>query len=103
MALYGVTAIRVNGNNNRITHAKLGKIDGQTNKWIGEPEVVGAHDVGDLLLDGDNTVYSIHEIVGGRVLGAKAKYVVFDNGVESFDTLEPENHPGRTVRDLPAC
>jgi hypothetical protein len=101
MALYGVTGIRVNPNNNRITHARLGQIDGQTNHWVGPLQVVEAHEVADRLVAGD-TVYSIHTIEGGHTVpGAKARHVVFDNGAEGFDTLEAENHPGRTVRDLP--
>ena len=81
MALYGITAIRVDLNNNRITHARLAEIDGANNKWMGPPQVVEAHEVANRLVGGD-IVYSIH----GNTVGARAPRVVFANGAEGFDT-----------------
>jgi hypothetical protein len=101
MALYGITHVRINPNNNRISHARWGQIDGAANEWIGQLEVVEAHEVGNALVFND-VVYSIHTIQDGNTVpGAKARYMVYANGEEGFDTLEPENHPGRTFRDLP--
>lgn len=101
MALYGITGIRVNPNNGRITHARLAQIDGATNNWIGDLEIVEASEVASVLVAGD-TVMSIHSLPdGNRVPGAQAQYMVFEHGIEGFDTLEPENHAGRTIRDLP--
>ena len=96
MALYGITGIRVDPNNNRITHVRWAQMDGANNKWMGPPQVVEAHEVANSLVGGD-MVYSIH----GNTVGARARRVVFANGAEGFDTLKPQKHPGRTFRDLP--
>jgi hypothetical protein len=92
----------VDPNNNRITHARWAQIDGATNEWMGAHQVVEAQEVANRLVAGD-TVYSIHTVEDGNTVpGAKARHVVFVNGEEGFDTLEPDNHPGRTIRDLPS-
>src|SRR5688572_26549525 len=101
MALFAITAIRIDPRSNRITHARMGQFDAGTNKWMTEPAVVEALDVAAHLMKGD-TVHSIHEIEGGHTVpGAKARRVVFQDGSEGFDTREPHKHPGRTMRDLP--
>jgi hypothetical protein len=96
MALYGISGIRVDPNNNRITHARWAQIDGANNKWMGPLQVVEAHEVANRLVGGD-IVYSIH----GDTVGARARRVVFANGSEGFDTFKPQKHPGRTFRNLP--
>jgi hypothetical protein len=100
MALYGITAIRVDPNNNRITHARWAQMDGASNEWMGPQQVVEAHEVANRLVGGD-IVYCIHTIEGGNTVGARARRVVFANGAEGFDTFKPQRHPGRTFRDLP--
>lgn len=101
MPLYGITAIRIDPNSGRITHARMGPVNGGDREWIGPQRVVEAREVVVRLVAGD-TVYSLHTVEGGHTIpGARARRVVFVNGAEGFDTLDPENHPGRTVRDLP--
>ena len=103
MSVYGITEVRVNQNqNNRIEQVRwaMFNVSPDAPPVLGELQEAEAHEVADRVHAGDE-VYSVHAIPGGTVLGAKARYVVYQNGHEGIDTLEPENHQGRTLQDLP--
>lgn len=95
MAFYGITAVRLNAKG-RIEKVRWRRIDGAANNET----VVEAHEVANALACGD-TVTTIHGMPGGTVPGANAKYVVFEQGNEGIETLNPDSHPGRTLLDLP--
>ena len=100
MPVWGITAIRTAPNSDRITRVRWQQIDSAENEWIGDQSVAEAHEVANELAVG-NLVYSIHTLPDGNTVhGAQARHVVYQGGDEALDSLEPENHHGRTLHDL---
>lgn len=95
MALYGITAVRLDGE--RVVQVRMKRFDGATKSLVGELGNYEAHEAANLIAGGD-TIYSIFKIPGGTVLGPKFKYVVYAGGNEG---VELEAGPkDRRVQDL---
>lgn len=97
MATYCVTSVHVNAQG-RILRARIQRADGATNKWIGQPGDIEAHELANLIASGD-VVYSLFDVSGGTVTGPKFKMAVYDHGVEGIE-LETDVE-GRRIQDLP--
>lgn len=96
MALYGLTGVHIN-QKGRVVRARMQRIDGATNAWIGQPGEFEAHDVANMIVTGD-TVYGIFIIPGGTVHGPKFRRVVYEHGVEGIE-LEQDVEE-RRIQDL---
>lgn len=100
MSYYMIDAARFDAKES-ITHVRLGKVDNARNKWVYEPEISEVSDV-------VNTMHNPANIVMVRTAqgsqGATVRIAVeAATGREFIVEVEPENHPGGTLKDLPTC
>lgn len=96
MALYGLTAVLID-ENGQVRRARMQRIDGATNKWLGQPGEFEAAEIANSIATGDD-VYSIFDIPGGSVHGPKFRRVLYEDGTEGIE-LE-EDVEGRRIQNL---
>lgn len=84
----------------RLTHVSMGAVDSVKNKWVYNPEVTAIEDVVNKM-HGSATVM-VRTVRGSQ--GATVRIAVeAATGREFIVEVDPENHPGGTLKDLPAC
>jgi hypothetical protein len=101
MSMYAIEAVRINADSGRIEQVRWGRIDPAHNTWETEPFISDVNEVVDKLMDGDE-VWTAFSVANLSVLGSKVRVVVHEDGSEGIETVDPANHAGRTLHDLPA-
>jgi hypothetical protein len=96
MSIHGITGVHLD-DNGRVLRATICAIDPATNKWVGSPAELKAHEIASMLHRGE-TVYGIFIVAGGTVHGPKFKYNIYPGGAEGID-LE-DDVPGCRLEDL---
>ena len=99
MALYGITAVRLDLEE-RVTHVQWGRIGAPHNTWATPPAEATVDQVIDALVAGDEVV-TIFPSMEGTVPGPRVCVVVYENGMESIDLEPPGDLLGQTLQDLP--
>ncbi|WP_299790106.1 hypothetical protein [Ramlibacter sp.] len=95
--LYGITAIRLEGN--QVTEVMMGMVDPSLEYWDLRPAPTRLVEVVDRLVEGDTIVALFPTECGTLRMGPEVKVQVLPEGIE---TLAPEeDRPGQRLTDLP--
>ncbi|MDB5761576.1 MAG: hypothetical protein JWQ21_571 [Herminiimonas sp.] len=103
MAFYVIEAVHFGATGERVERVRWGKIKGgeiRPPAWSFEPEEDDVISVVDALRAGDDVCMAF-PVPGGTVMGPHLKTVVYADGARGIETLDPDNHPGRTLQHLP--
>jgi hypothetical protein len=100
MSVYAIDAVKINPESGRIEQVRWGKIDLHQHIWETEPVIVNAVDVINNITSGDE-VWTAFPIGQLTVLGPKVGIVENEHGSKEIEIIDPDNHPGRTLGDMP--
>lgn len=101
MAVYAVTAIRLNATQTHVERVLWGEVNAQTKRWVARGNAEAPTiDVIDAINSG-NSVYALFPLEGRTIVGPKLKVVVCRGGRESIEIENARDHRTETVRYLP--
>ena len=100
MATFAIDAVRINAQDGKISHARLGPVDPTTRTWQSPPTVMKVAEVIDIIRRGDD-VWSLFTLGGTRFLGPKIRPVPHTDGRDGIDTDVPDGHIEKCIDDLP--
>lgn len=99
MSVYAINAVRMNAKSGLVEQVRWGRVDHDHNHWEVEPVISDVGDVVDKILSGEEVRAAF--LVGRfTVLGPKVGINLSSQG-KDIEVINPEDHPGRTVSELP--
>ena len=99
MSYYMIDAARYDAKD-RLTHVHMGEVDNVNNRWVYEAKVTTVEDAVNTMHG--SAVVMVRTDRGTQ--GATVKIAVDSvTGREFIMDVDPENHPGGTLKDLPTC
>ncbi|SAK94384.1 hypothetical protein AWB75_06799 [Caballeronia catudaia] len=100
MAVHAITAVRMDGNSERVTHVLWGQVSVNGEQFEVAPHASPVIDVVDALAKGD-TVVTVFPLDGQRVAGPEVRRVVDEAAREGIETVVADSDAGRKLADLP--
>jgi len=97
MTYYMIDAAR-HDSKGRLTHVSIGEVDNVKNRYVYQAEVQPEEFVISKLHRDDKVML----LTPQRSQGATVK-LAYDGPREYITEVDPENHPGGTLKDLPPC
>lgn len=99
MSVYAIDAVHMNHHSGLVEKVRWGKIDDSNRHFEVEPMVSDVTDVVEKILSGEE-VRAAFPVGMFTVLGPKVGITV-SGEVRGIEVIDPEDHPGRTVAELP--
>jgi len=100
MAVHAITAVRMDGNSQRVTHVFWGQVSVSGEHFEVAPHASPVIEVVDALAKGD-TVVTVFPLGEQRVAGPEIRRVVDEAGREGIEMVVADSDAGRTLADLP--
>jgi hypothetical protein len=100
MAVHAITAVRMDGNSERVTHVLWGRVSVSGDQFEVAPHVSPVIEVVDALAKGD-TVITVFPLDGQRVAGPEVCRVVDDAGREGIEIVVSDSDALSRLADLP--
>ncbi|CAG9207063.1 hypothetical protein BCAR13_1680012 [Paraburkholderia caribensis] len=100
MAVHAITAVRMDGNSQRVTHVLWGQVSVSGEQFEVAPHASPVIEVVDALAKGD-TVVTVFPLDGQRVAGPEVRRVVDEAGREGIEMVVADSDADRTLADLP--
>ncbi|WP_321930368.1 phosphatidylserine/phosphatidylglycerophosphate/cardiolipin synthase [Paraburkholderia guartelaensis] len=100
MAVHAITAVRMDGNLQRVTHVLWGLVSVSGEQFEVAPHASPVIEVVDALAKGD-TVVTVFPQDGQRVAGPEVRRVVDEAGREGIEMVDADSDTRRTLADLP--
>lgn len=100
MAVHAITAVRMDGNSQRVTHVLWGQVSVSGEQFEVAPQASPVIEVVEALAKGD-TVVTVFPLEGQRVAGPEVRRVVDEAGREGIEMVVADTDAGRTLADLP--
>jgi hypothetical protein len=99
MSVYAIDAVRMNPKSGLVEQVRWGRVDHTHNHLEVEPVVSDVNDVVDKILSGEE-VRAAFQVGHFTVLGPKVGINLSSQG-KDIEVIDPDEHPGRTVGELP--
>ncbi|MGI4848424.1 MAG: hypothetical protein ACRYGK_09880 [Janthinobacterium lividum] len=99
MSIYAIDAIHMNRHSGQVEKVRWGKVDHAHRHWEVEPVVCDVTDVMDKIMSGEE-VRAAFPVGMFTVLGPKIGIIASGNS-RDIEVIDPDDHPGRTVSELP--
>jgi hypothetical protein len=100
MAVHAITAVRMDGHSQRVTHVLWGQVSVSGEQFEVAPQASPVIEVVEALAKGD-TVVTVFPLEGQRVAGPEVRRVVDEAGREGIEMVVADTDAGRTLADLP--
>ncbi|CAB3805202.1 hypothetical protein LMG28688_06142 [Paraburkholderia caffeinitolerans] len=100
MAVHAITAVRMDGNSQRVTHVLWGQVSVSGEQFEVAPHASPAIEVVEALARGD-TVVTVFPLDGQRVAGPEVRRVLDEAGREGIEMVVADSDAGQTLADLP--
>ena len=100
MTVHAITAVRMDGNSERVTHVLWGQVSVTGDQFEVVPHASPVIEVVDVLAKGD-TVVTVFPLDGQRVAGPEVRRVVDAAGREGIEMVVADSDAGQTLADLP--
>jgi hypothetical protein len=100
MAVHAITAVRMDGSSQRVTHVLWGQVSVSGEQFEVAPHAAPVIEVIDALVKGD-TVVTVFPLDGQRVAGPEVRHVVDEAGREGIEMVVAGSDAVRTLADLP--
>lgn len=100
MAVHAITAVRMDGNSQRVTHVFWGQVSVSGEQFEVAPHASPVIEVVEALAKGD-TVVTVFPSEGQRVAGPEVRRVVDEAGREGIEMVVADSDAGLTLADLP--
>ncbi|MDB5841080.1 MAG: hypothetical protein JWQ23_3032 [Herminiimonas sp.] len=99
MSVYAIDAVRMNAKSGLVEQVRWGKVDHTYKHWEVEPVISDVTDVVEKILSGEE-VRAAFPVGHFTVLGPKVGITISSQG-KDIEVIDPDDHPGRTVAELP--
>jgi hypothetical protein len=100
MAVHAITAVRMGGNSQRVTHVLWGQVSVSGEQFEVAPRLSPEIEVVEALAKGD-TVVTVFPLEGQHVAGPEVRRVVDEDGREGIEMVVADSDACRTLADLP--
>ncbi|MGV3654521.1 MAG: hypothetical protein ACO1N5_09895, partial [Noviherbaspirillum sp.] len=100
MSMYAVDAVRMNAASGRVEKVRWGKLDYSGMHWELEPMEGDVAEVVDKIQAGDE-VRAAFPVGNFTVLGPRLEVFRSRRGEEEIEVEDADEHPGRTISDMP--
>jgi hypothetical protein len=99
MSIYAIDAVHTNHQSGMVEKVRWGRVDHANRHWEIEPEISDVSVVVDKILSGEE-VRAAFPVGHFTVLGPKIGIIV-SGDVRGIEVIDPDEHPGRTMAELP--
>ncbi len=100
MAVHAITAVRMDGHSQRVTHVLWGQVSVSGEQFEVAPHASPVIEVVEALARGD-TVVAVFPLDGQRVAGPEVRRVVDEARREGIEMVVADSDAGRALADLP--
>lgn len=100
MAVHAITAVRMDGHSQRVTHVLWGQVSVSGEQFEVAPHASPVIEVVEALARGD-TVVTVFPLDGQRVAGPEVRRVVDEARREGIEMVVADSDAGRALADLP--
>ena len=100
MSMYAIEAVRTNPANGRIEKVRWGKLDFSRNHWELDPMESDVTEVVRKLQAGEE-VRAAFPVGHFTVLGPRLEICQSGPDTQEIEVIDAEEHPGRTLSDMP--
>ena len=100
MAVHAITAVRMDGDSERVTHVLWGQVSLSGDQFEVAPHASPVIEVVDALSKGD-TVVTVFPLDGQRVAGPEVRRVVDETGRAGIEMVVADSGSLRRLADLP--